>query len=107
MTTHIKSDRLTQLCDDAITRLDRCISLLKAITAKDTASANAAAWLRGQTRHVPYEGEVLCVPMEPIFAELEALEADEVFGPREQEAHGEDDGMTLTAEAPRTEADCK
>src|SRR5262249_40608940 len=73
MNTNTTSDRLTQLCDQAIARLDRCIQLLKAIRDQDTASANAAAWLRGMTRFIPYEGEQIVVNVDPIFAELEAM----------------------------------
>jgi hypothetical protein len=99
------SPRLGQLCDEAIARLERAIQLLKDIKAKDTASGNAAAWLRDMTRFVPFEGDVLCVPMEPVFVELEAMEADQVFGPRD-DSDGEDD-LILTADPPHAPADCR
>jgi hypothetical protein len=35
---------------------------------------------------LPYEGAALCIDMDALFAELEAIEADEVFGPRPDEA---------------------
>jgi hypothetical protein len=93
MNTSTTSDRLTQeatrldkLCDQAIANLDRCIKLLEQIKANDTASSNAAHWLRNECHHRPYDGLAIVVPVESIYQELEDLEADQVFGPREDEA---------------------
>jgi hypothetical protein len=81
MTT--KTNHLTKLCDDVIARLERAKNLIQDIHNNDTASANAAAWLRGQCRFIPYEGSSPCFSVDPIFTELAEMEADEVFGPRE------------------------
>jgi hypothetical protein len=81
--------RLDKLCDQAISRLDRCIKLLEQIKAQDTASSNAASWLHHECQRRPYDGEAIVVPVEAIFTELEELEADQVFGPREEEAHAD------------------
>lgn len=93
--SNTKTNQLTELCDKTIERLEHAVRLLKGIKAQDAASPNSVAWLRGLTRTIPYEGDVLCVNVDPIFAELEQMEADEVFGPREGE---DEETVELTAE---------
>jgi hypothetical protein len=66
-----------------LTELRRAAALIEGIKAQDAGSANAAAWLRGMCRHLPYEGSTLCISMDALFAEIEEVEADEVFGERE------------------------
>lgn len=75
--------RLNRLCDEAIGRLERAIDLICDVKKQDGASGNAARWLLGLTRTMPFEGRMLCLPLDAVFEELHEMEADEVFGPRE------------------------
>ena len=93
MFTSAKENRLTELCDKTITQLTAAISHLRGIKAQDDFSPNAKKWLLAMCRHLPYEGDVLVVPVGSIFAELEQMDADEVFGEREEE-----EMMELTSE---------
>jgi hypothetical protein len=75
--------RLHELCDKAITRLESAARLIRQIRAQDAASDNAKLWLSGFRRLIPYEGECVVVNVDSIFLELQELDADETFGPRE------------------------
>jgi hypothetical protein len=77
-----RPDRLTQLCDEAVGRLERAADLLKRIKAGDQSFPSPAVQLAAMCRHVAYEGSVLAVPVDAILAELQEIAADEVFGPR-------------------------
>jgi hypothetical protein len=85
MTSSTKSARLVKMCDEAIGRLERAADLLRRIKAGDNSFPSPAVQLAALCRHVAYEGSVLAVPVGPILAELEEVEADEVFGPREED----------------------
>jgi hypothetical protein len=84
MNSSTKSARLVKMCDEAIGRLERALELLRRIKAGDNSFPSPAEQLAAMCRHVAYEGNVLAVPVDAILAELQELEADLVFGPREE-----------------------
>jgi hypothetical protein len=69
----VPSPRLEQLCDKALARLRHAEDLLRLIAVRDSRMWSAAEELLGLCKLISYDGEVLSVPVEDIFAELEDL----------------------------------
>ncbi|MHB1422107.1 MAG: hypothetical protein ACYC3I_02700 [Gemmataceae bacterium] len=80
MATLTATPRLTQLCDKAISELNKAEKLLRAIRRGDR---KAARKLDGMCRFATLEGDYLSIPLEDLFVEFEEMDADEVFGPRQ------------------------
>lgn len=78
-------NKLDTICDSLVTQLRVVIMEVEAIRTSGYKNRDAIASLSQKCWNLsyPYTGDVFCVNMEDLFMELEALEADEVFGPRE------------------------
>jgi hypothetical protein len=80
-----KSTHLTNLCDQTLAQLTEAMRLVKEVRDGGKGRRTGAArCLESMSKHIAYRGETLCLNMDEILAEVEELDVDETFGPRQE-----------------------